>query len=643
MAQPWEEYQDKSNNGPWNDYSQSEPQTEKGVASPLEALTSLAGGYLDSYPFTRRVAGALGALGASGINLARNAISDDSVQQPYFNPNEGLTAVDQAIGEAKNLAPDLYYSGLGAGVAGQVASGAGPLSNAISSATQGSRLAQIAALPVAGAIEGGIIGADNSRNMEELPSNIAKNAALGFAIPAAAGIVQGAYRGGKSALSSISSPNISQESAKTALDFNIPLTVDQVKGGNIAPAVARFGSQSALTGGPQRAGYQAANEGLENAILDVTGKGVTRRVADSNEAANTLVSGYNKGVEKVQKSFSNKYDKVYDAVSQDTPIISQNISTVADDIIANTSNPVAKLTGYDDVNQVATALKSPMTLQDARRAKSTLYSESQKLRRAGDNEKANYYDQLRASLSQDIDGTISSIDPEAGLLLERTNRQYSQFKGLEEAADRIVGKAQDGRIEQATSNFINKASGGALDQEAITSLKKLVPNEEWNTFADYAARSLGDVNGEFNPATFAKKISGMNDKTLNAVFNNTGKSNDIRRLVNLTKEIKPVAVNPSGTAANIGIGAAEGLAAVGAGFASPTLLLAPLLNYGLGKTLTNPKLARAYLKAASAAKSGNVNAVVNSLVKNGISRVEAASIFAIPAAIPTVEVTPRKE
>lgn len=538
----------------------------------------------------------------------------DQFQNPHLPWSQSYSDAVEAAGQLTEGASPL------AEIAGAVVS---PIGNKALALGKGANLAQTA---VRTGVGGGVLGAAyGDEVMKGDWTGVAQNAGMGLlggaAVPVAGaglskagGAAKNAIVGrAKNAIVGRLPQTLTDDALATADQFNVPLTLDQVAGGTVLPATGKLSSQAPVTGAPLRNAYNRTNESIVGAIDDVASRGVASRIGrDKNTAGNILVSGYNTGVKSTKDAFGAKYNRVYDMVAKDTQLVPNEVTGVADEILTSLGNKeIATADGFGRVWDKAQAVTQPRTLEQSRRLASELADMANGNK---GNEIGNFAERLRASLRNDIDATVSAVSPEAGELLQRTNRQYAKFKELETAAQRIVGSNNKKTVEQAVNSFMSKINQNSLDEKAFNAMRRFVPKEEWGQFADYAAHALGEVNGEFSAQVFARNASKLGDNAIEGLFKAPNQAKDLRNLVKLVNEIKPQVVNPSGTAASVSELTAVGLAAT----FNPALLLAPAGNLAISSVLANPKLAKGYVRLIHSLKNGrDTTPAINALIKSG--------------------------
>jgi hypothetical protein len=228
---------------------------------------------------------------------------------------------------------------------------------------------------------------------------------------------------------------------------------------------------------------------------------------------------------------------------------------------------------------------------------------------------------IYGALSDDLGAAVKNAGgAKAEAAWERANKFNRLVSDRREQLAKIVGKDGDAPAEKVFDALAAKASGtGRADIEALSKARKVMDPADWNEFASGVVGRLGrDAEGNFSPDRFVTGYGKLTDAGKSLLFRSGGRGDlaqhldDIATVSSRFKDLQKYA-NPSGTAQNVGFGAA------GAGLiAEPMTTIATVIGANaLARVLAQPataasaaKLARTQLKLVTNPSPANVGAYV---------------------------------
>jgi hypothetical protein len=226
---------------------------------------------------------------------------------------------------------------------------------------------------------------------------------------------------------------------------------------------------------------------------------------------------------------------------------------------------------------------------------------------------------IYGALSDDLGAAVKNAGgAKAEAAWERANKYNRLVSDRREQLAKIVGKDGDAPAEKVFDALAAKASGtGRADIEALSNARKVMDPADWNEFASGVVGRLGrDPEGNFSPDRFTTAYGKLTDAGKSLLFRSGGRGDlaqhldDIAIVSSRFKDLQKYA-NPSGTAQNVGFGAA------GAGLiAEPMTTIATVIGANaLARVLAQPataasaaKLARTQLKLVTNPSVANVAA-----------------------------------
>jgi hypothetical protein len=226
---------------------------------------------------------------------------------------------------------------------------------------------------------------------------------------------------------------------------------------------------------------------------------------------------------------------------------------------------------------------------------------------------------IYGALSDDLGAAVKNAGgAKAEAAWERANKYNRLVSDRREQLAKIVGKDGDAPAEKVFDALAAKASGtGRADIEALSNARKVMDPADWNEFASGVVGRLGrDAEGNFSPDRFTTAYGKLTDAGKSLLFRSGGRGDlaqhldDIAIVSSRFKDLQKYA-NPSGTAQNVGFGAA------GAGLiAEPMTTIATVIGANaLARVLAQPataasaaKLARTQLKLVTNPSVANVAA-----------------------------------
>jgi hypothetical protein len=389
------------------------------------------------------------------------------------------------------------------------------------------------------------------------------------------------------------------EAVAKAKALGVDLPVSAQTNSKFVKAGEAITERTSVFGGGIQKKVAQAHEQLDQLATDLTNKVVAS--PDFKGAGDIIKKGFDGYVDDFNKHKTDLYEAVPPAIQKQSADMSHTTQAI-DEILSQKGQ---SLTGGNNTELYKGLQK---TLSDKAKGKGVTIAQLKQTRTDIGSKLKNFADpvatgdkaslsKLYASLSEDLDGSIGKVDPQAGQALKDANNFYRE--GITKINSKLGKKIASADPEKLVDELVKPNS-----ETSIQRVKEIIGPESsaklQEAFLNKVFKNSVNKTGILDAQKLEAEIKKYGDPTLTNLFSpeQMAKLTDVRSQLSKIQDVRGKMRNPtangSQTAFNVGVGSL-GAMALNPGM-WPILVKVIAGQYASSKVFTSPKLSKYLLQ-----------------------------------------------